>query len=321
MDMLIWAVAGSVIIQTIVAVAQVLEQNSIGLQALGELELNPSWSGISIVWSEGFRSLRAYGLSDHPNILGGILAFSLIMIIGYYVASISSKKVILVGVFISGVLALFLTFSRPAWIGFIAGLLVMVVLFFRDRKIEALQNGFFLLLASVVLVVPFVWHNAPYFGLGENSPNDSQDDPRSLSNAERQAINRAANEIFQDNALVGVGLGSLPIALKNEKPDFPYDYQPARIVLLNAAVETGIFGGLLYFLILVIPWLIMWINRERIQFSPGLISATGALAAATLVSFYDYYTWLLTPGRFWQWLVWGLWVACYTTSLNRVEND
>lgn len=321
MKLLVWAIAGSVLIQTCVGITQILDQSSVGLQVLGELDLNPSLSGISIVWSEGFRSLRAYGLSDHPNILGGVLAFSLIFIMGYYVTSTSSKKVILAGVYMAGFLALFLTFSRAAWVGFTAGMIVLAGLFFRDRRVEALRNGLNLLLASVVLVTPFIWHNAAVLGLGEGSLTGSSANSLSLSNAERQAINRAANEIFQDHALVGVGLGSFPIALKNEKPDFPYDYQPARVVLLNAAVETGIFGGLLYFLLLVMPWLIMWVTRMKMKFRPGLICATGALAATTMVSFYDYYTWLLTPGRFWQWLVWGLWAAYYTISLNRVDND
>jgi len=56
----------------------VIHQGDLGLQLLGEYRLDPAWEGVSIVWMEGLRTLRAYGLSDHPNILGGSLAFALI---------------------------------------------------------------------------------------------------------------------------------------------------------------------------------------------------------------------------------------------------
>jgi hypothetical protein len=64
-----------VVFQSTVGVTQVLNQASIGLSKLGELPLDPTLSGISIVFERGIRSLRAYGLTDHPNILGGSLTF------------------------------------------------------------------------------------------------------------------------------------------------------------------------------------------------------------------------------------------------------
>jgi hypothetical protein len=39
------------------------------------------------------------------------------------------------------------------------------------------------------------------------------------------------------------------------------------------------------------------------------------LAAVTVVSLLDYYSWLLAPGRLWQWLIWGLWAVVYQSSL------
>ena len=44
--------------------------------------LDPTQSGVSIVAaSGGSRLLRAYGLTDHPNILGGCLAFGLLLLL------------------------------------------------------------------------------------------------------------------------------------------------------------------------------------------------------------------------------------------------
>ena len=67
-----------IVIQSIVALAQFIAQRSVDLQRLGEFYLNPAWPGISIVVANGVRLLRSYGLSDHPNILGGCLAFGLL---------------------------------------------------------------------------------------------------------------------------------------------------------------------------------------------------------------------------------------------------
>ena len=45
-----------------------------------------------------------------------------------------------------------------------------------------------------------------------------------------------------------------------------------------------------------------------------LIGVSGALLAVTLIGLFDYYTWLLAPGRLWQWLAWGLWGSVYRNT-------
>ena len=81
-DLRLLAFAAGLLIlsQAPLGVMQLLRQESLGLQALGEYELNPAWSGVSVVAAGGSRLLRAYALTDHPNLLGGILAFSLFLV-------------------------------------------------------------------------------------------------------------------------------------------------------------------------------------------------------------------------------------------------
>jgi O-antigen ligase len=318
---IIWAIAGQVLIQAMVGIAQVLQQHSLGLKFLGEYELDPTWSGVSIVWAQNIRSLRAYGLSDHPNILGGCLAFALVLIACWYATGKSDRKIILGAVFISGLIGLLLTFSRSGWLAFLAGLLVVTWLYLRRRQFQILGQGFYLLLASLVLALPFLWHSAPYLGVRLNQGGSFVGNPaenRSLT--ERVALNSAGNEIFASHAITGVGLGAYPVALQQAQPVFPFYYQPPHMVLLSAAAETGIFGALFYSVLLASPWLALWVNRKRLPFTPDLIAVTGALAAISTVGFFDYYTWLLVAGRFWQWLIWGLWGAFYQLSLNRTKN-
>lgn len=308
----IWAIAGSVFIQASVGVAQVLRQHSLGLILMGELELDPAWSGVSIVWAEGIRSLRAYGLSDHPNILGGCLAFALLLLMSWLITRDSPVRMLIAGVFISGVVALFLTFSRAAWLGFIVGLLLMAWLLIRTQRREIILNGAYLMLACLVVLTPFILRNAKMLGVRLNMGDSFQEvgyETRSL--VERAALNTAANEIFARNAVTGVGIGTFPLALRESNPDFEFFFQPPHNTLLNAAAETGIFGALFYFLALVGPWIATIWNRRRLRFTTDMIGVLAAMATIIVVGFFDYYTWLLAPGRTWAWLVWGLWASFY----------
>jgi O-antigen ligase len=128
--------------------------------------------------------------------------------------------------------------------------------------------------------------------------------------AERQALNQIANEVFVNDAISGIGIGSLPQAMRWYRPEFQFYYQPAHIALLDVAVETGLFGALFYSILLIAPWVAL-IGRRGQGLSLDLIGASGALLAATVVGLFDYYTWLLVPGRLWQWLIWGLWGAFF----------
>ncbi len=104
-----------VVVQAVVAIGQVVAQSSIGLTvARGAGPAVPSTAGsASSLLPTGQLSLRAYGLTDHPNVLGGILAFALIILAS--VRGLAGRRS--TGrwvVFAVGVVALFLTFSRAA---------------------------------------------------------------------------------------------------------------------------------------------------------------------------------------------------------------
>lgn len=315
---LIWVflpVALEIFIQAVIATEQTLNQHSLGLPALGELELDPAWSGVSVVLANGVRFLRAYGLTDHPNILGGCLAFGLLMLVIWYAQSESQWSVLVASVFALGALGLFFTFSRAAWLALFGGLAWMAVVFLRTRQNRAWLSGAALLAAALILIFPFAWYNSSYVETRINPTAQSNHVTREdRSIAERDALNKAANEIFADHPLVGIGLGALPRAMRYQYPNFDFYYQPAHIVLLDVAAETGILGALFYFLLILAPWAALWLNRARLNFSVELIGVSAVLLALTLVGFLDYYTWLLAPGRLWQWMVWGLWSAIYRES-------
>ena len=324
LDALALPVAIQIAIQAAVGIAQVLKQYSLGLKWAQELELNPAWSGVSIVWADGIRSLRAYGLTDHPNILGGCLAFGLLVLAAWYAGKETRWQLVVGSIFALGALGLLLTFSRAGWLAFGAGVVFCALVFLKTRQRDAFFRWVSIVGAALILMVPFIWQNAPYLGvrLNQNQAFDQVAiESRSLS--ERDRLTLAASQIFSEHALLGIGIGALPQAEKVRYPDFAAFnayYQPAHFVLLDVAAETGIFGALAYLVLTIAPWCMLWLNRKRLNFSPALVGISGALLAITLVGFFDYYTWLLAPGRLWQWLIWGLWSAIYTTSFIGAQN-
>jgi hypothetical protein len=100
------------------------------------------------------------------------------------------------------------------------------------------------------------------------------------------------------------------------QPKFDFYYQPPHLALLNAAAETGIFGAMFFFMALTIPWLAVWLRRRRLNFSLHFVGACAVLLAVSVVGLFDYYPWLLAPGRFWQWMAWGLWAAFYEREIR-----
>lgn len=305
-------------LQAVIAVAQFLAQRSLGLQALGELLLDPGWFGVSIVWAPGQVALRAYGLSDHPNILGGSLALGLLFLVLTFPQTPQRARLPLAGTIALGFTALFVTFSRAAWLGFAVGALLAAALLAARRRWEELKGLSALAFCSLAVLLPFVIASLPFLGsrfsLSSRSPEAQAAGPASpedRSLEERAALNEAANLLFTENALNGTGLGTFPVALLQKFPEFAYDYQPVHVILLDAAAETGIFGALAYFLSISLPWAALWAARRKRDLSPGLLAASAMLAAVTVIGFFDYYPWFLVPGRLWHWLVWGLWAAFF----------
>ena len=308
------AAIGQVVLQAAIGIAEVLRQHSIGLEALGEHTLDPAMQGVSVVVANNVRSLRAYGLTDHPNILGGCLALGLLLIVTWHISSRSRWSTVIGGIFAIGTVGLLLTFSRSAWVALIGGSLAIAVLLIVTRQRLRAQRWFGLMIAGLIAVLPFAWSNADYLGVRLNVNNSfvtvaSEDQAL----GERVILAGLARGMIADRPW-GVGLGTFPIALHEREPDYPFNYQPPHQVLLEAASELGVIGGGLYFVMIVAPWIALILNRRRLIASPALIGLSGLILAVSAIGVFDYYTWLLAPGRLWLWLSWGLWGAMYQAA-------
>jgi hypothetical protein len=292
--------------QAVVGIAQVVQGKSLGLSAVGEWSLSPSMPVSVVTATDGTRYLRAYGLTDHPNILGGILVFGVIVLVGAawgrndelgFAARLAAAV---------GCAGLLVTFSRGAIIGMAAAIVTMVVLLYmvRDRIAMVRLGG--TALAGVVLAAPLALAFTPALAARSDGAGSIATETRSIN--ERIAVSNATADLVAAHPF-GVGAGGLPEAMRMAQPAFAYTYQPSNVVLLDATAETGMAGGAAYMVLLVAPWVALL--RIRGRWTREVITASALLAASTVIGVFDYYTWSYSAGRIWMWVCLGLWALAY----------
>jgi O-antigen ligase len=318
---LAWVVIPSALMilsQATVGILQVMRQHSLGLAWLHELQLDPSWNGVSVVWTATTRSLRAYGLTDHPNILGGLLALGLVFMVTWYLVVQDHWRPLFGSLIALGSIGLLVTFSRSAYLGLLLGLLLVAGWLWFSHRRQALLQLAILGAGSLVLLAPFLWQNAANLGTRFDYQNSF-----SAPTAENQAINERllliakGGSIFASHPLSGVGVGAFPIALYQADPHYALDFQPPHLVLVDVAAETGILGALFYLAVELFPWIYLFVRRKQIQFMPALVGASAAILILSVISLFDYYPWMLNPGRLWQWLAWGLWAGLIARATRK----
>lgn len=139
------------------------------------------------------------------------------------------------------------------------------------------------------------------------------------STDERATLTAGAWVLIRERPWLGVGYGNFTAALWRRQPAemaaYPL-YQPVHTVPLLAAAELGIPGVLLWLGLMAGPWLAL----RRCRPDAFTMAVAAALAAFTVISFYDFYPWFSQQGRLLQWLLWGLFAqGLMKNQVNRVR--
>jgi O-antigen ligase len=308
-----------ILVESAVGVAQFVVQGSLGLNVFGELLLDPQITGASIVRLGDARVLRAYGLTVHPNILGGFIAFALVLLLGSYLAARSRWRFSLLLPLALGSVGLLVSFSRAATLGFLGGAALLGLLLIARPRLNAARL-LDLALASIVVIgtvaLPVLGNQALLAQRvgADNSFANNPGEQRSLD--ERSALVASTLRILDQRALRGVGNGALPLAMQqlDDQFDKRYNYQPAHIALLDAAAELGVLGGALWLWLLLVPLIALGFKWRELPAAPWLAATAAALLAIGIIGFFDYYPWFSEPGRVWQWSAWGLFAAAYWSA-------
>ncbi len=312
-------IAIGVIVQAVVGLLQVCLGRSVGLAWLGEPALRPEWAGVSVVMRDGQRWLRAYGLTQHPNLLGGLLAVLLLMLGAAYLDAGEpgrrpSRGLILAapGTVALGVLALLFTFSRGAWLAMGVGGGVLVVTAARSgpvrwRRLVPLVG---VSLAVTVIFVITQWPLLqPRLGLAYAGA-----EVRSVD--ERATLVAGARALLRLRPFLGVGAGGFSSALYRLAPEAIADYpvfQPVHNVVLLLTAEVGVLGALLWVLLTMGPPLALWLEPVPTHGS-WLAGLAGVLIALFAVGWLEAYPWRSQQGALILWLTLGLWATGWTDA-------
>ncbi|MCB0005086.1 MAG: O-antigen ligase family protein, partial [Anaerolineales bacterium] len=196
---LLLALAG----QSIVAGLQFWRQDDLGLYWLGEVDLNRYPGGGSILAVGEQFWLRAYGLTNHPNLLGGFLALAILLLLGGSLRPGRLAWPLRLGLLL-GCAALVLSFSRAAWLGLLAGFLFLALLL-GSRAAWRQQYGRSLLLGAAFCCVGGLLALIPTRELlfTRLQPTVNEFETRSLS--ERDALQAAAWVAYGAAPWTGVG--------------------------------------------------------------------------------------------------------------------
>jgi hypothetical protein len=305
-------------LQATVGIGQVLLQRSVGLSGLGELLIGPGIPGSSIVTTlDGVRLLRAYGLTDHSNVLGGVLVFGLCILASMLDRSTGAtgrgaapepRRLTIASLGAAGLalVATALAFSRGAWLALAVGGATGVAISIAARRPEGARRWLVAIGASALvglaLVIPY---GSAFAARVDPSPVRPASEIRSID--ERLALADAAVQVAAAHPLLGTGIGTLPEAMAVAVPDLRYPPQPAHVVLLTAFAETGVVGALGMAGLLFGPW--MELRRRSASATTGRAPAAALLAAIVVVGLFDYYPWAFAAGRTWTAIGVGLWAA------------
>jgi O-antigen ligase len=254
------------VIQGVVAIGQFLTQRDLGLVFLGELPLHPAFEGNSVLWARGQPWLRAYGLTAHPNLLGGLLTAVLLLLLSSLPRSRGWARAGLIAAVLLGLTGLLLSFSRGSWLALATGLAAWWLLARLGRNQQARVSTLsqsrgrwrWLLALLPVLLLLFLYRDlvfSRFFAL--DTPIEAQSIDQRLHDS------ALAVRVIRDAPLTGVGLGYYIDAAQRLDPD------AARVhnVGLLVTAELGLPGLLLWLWLMLAPfWLLL---RGRQAKEPG----------------------------------------------------
>ncbi len=299
------------IMQGVVGVLQFALQGPIGLPVFSEITPYPLDAGASVIEASGRRWLRAYGLTPHPNVLGGYSAMMFCLVAGAWLGSPRKRGWLLIPLGL-GSAGIFVSFSRSAWLGLAVGVTYAIGLLQPWNTWSSLSTirrhrwlWIIAIAVGLLFILGFVFRDlllTRFFRM--RNPLES------ASIQERIRDAGQAWMLIRNRPLRGVGTGTYVEALwawaNATGRNFPA-FQHVHNVPLLAAAELGAGGALLWLWLLVAPTLDGLMRAGDLREGSFLrIGVGAAFVVALVVGMTDYYLYLPTT----------LWPALYLGVLG-----
>ena len=268
-------------IQAMVGFGQVIHQGPLNLP--GELALNINQSRAAVINIEGLSWLRAYGLTFHPNVLGGFLCSGLLLGLPLLERRLMRLEWWLI------VLGLLLSFSRSAWLGAVVVLPPTIVwLYWRSPALRRpllwtlIPSGITVMIGIIFLKNQVFTHLNPLQTFSEFT-----------SISERGHLIAIALVNIREHLLTGIGAGNFPLLmLAFETLDPPHYVHNVPLLL---AAEVGILGGLIWYWLWIVPTFTLehfWQSNKIL-----IVVLIATWFAWGSIGLWDSYPWALESGR------------------------
>lgn len=288
--------------ESIITIIQFSQQSSIGLRLLGEPIFNPYGWEVAKIEALGQVFSRPYGTFSHPNILSAFLLFSLMTGLFLYLSHKSKKYGSWIDLILLqlNLLALFLTFSRAAWLATAISTVIVVVFTWNIFGAESRKPLARFIATSSGLFITIVLIYYPFIVQRGNVWDKAYQ--------ERRSYNSAALAMIRDKPLTGLGPGESIFQMDQhlEKGSKPWEIQPIHNYYLLLASEIGLPGLLIfmYYAANAINRAIKGVIGNKKNASLKTTALLGGLVGSLVLMFFDhyFYTNQATTLIFWIWL-------------------
>jgi len=308
------ALAVGAVIQSAVALGQLLAQQPLGLEALGELQDAGVRAGMGL-W------IRGYGLTTHPNLLGGYLVGGFLAALGLVAATNGWRRLLGRAAAILIAIGLAAAFSRSAWIGMVTALVALGLLVRRSRATSGAGQALVTTAALAALVAVGVIASRPGgFAQRVIAPATAAIQGGEIAPMEQISLSSRARQLqiawreVQRAPLTGLGAANAPIVTWLDTPESEHErvWLPVHSVPLLVLEELGLPGLALWLASVIAPFALTWRRMRNRSASLWELVWLAALAALAVIGLVDYYPWGSAEGRALWMATWGLWLAAST---------
>lgn len=255
-----------VVLQAVWGIAQFIGNHDLGMQILGESPLGPNQGGVAVVGDEARRQIRAQGLLPHPNMLGGLLVFSILPLAWLYRKVGKKQKYWLLAVAVLAGIALVLSFSRTSWVAALVIMLVMVFVAIWKKRERFIWLPLLVLLLGAGAAAGWQWSN-----VAGRFSTESRLEQKSVE--DRVESVESWKQVVSGHEFAGVGTGNYTQALIQLEPDqLAWTYKPIHNIYLLIMAETGAVGLAIWlWMVIVIGWLwLKLVRRDWVNWWMGL---------------------------------------------------
>lgn len=291
--------------QSIIALYQYLLQGSVGLNFLGEAQVNVQTLGVAKIDFGLQKILRAFGTFPHANVLGGMLVMGIL----YAFSLLKKYRWVAISVICFLIIGLLLSFSRSAFFALIAAFLLYISL--QNSKI-----GF----KYILLVLSLLFFFIVIFRLeGLVLQRFLFEDSASLS--ERAMYLKIGKDMFFDQPL-GVGLGGFTLHMQDYTSTklAPWLFQPVHNIFVLVFDELGVAGGAIFCIIFLYIFykllrLIRLQKKHEKRF--GVTVLLAMLAGIVVLGCFDHYFFTIYAGQIMLFLYFGFVSGLLSSPLSR----